>query len=118
MIVVGMVAALMIIALPGFLRAREKSRQTACQDNLLRIDGAIQQYIIETSTPGFIDLGPMWPSEFVGTASYIRSMPRCPSQGTYTVTYADAYQPVVCSYQNEEFPHVLEQVQNDESNGS
>ena len=60
MIVVAIIGLLAAIAIPNFLRARSTSQQNACINNLRQIDGAIQQWALETgqaatatvSTPG------------------------------------------------------------------
>lgn len=118
MIVVSLIAALMIIAMPGFIRSREVARQGSCQENLLRIDGAIQQYILENNLVGSMDLSSSWPDEFVGSRRFIRSMPKCPSGGTYSITFADDYEPVKCTILGGEFPHVLPQVLDEQNSGS
>ena len=83
MIVVAIIGILIAIAVPGFLRARELSRRNACQENLTKIDGAKQQWALETraaatATPGWTDL--------VGaTSGILRYTPTCPSSGAYTI---------------------------------
>lgn len=103
MIVVAVIGILLAIAVPGFLRAREVSRFTACQENWSKIDGAVQQYILENgiedglaftvlvggltsqSVPG----DPAWLSsgtgQIVGSTSYIRFPPECPAGGLYSI---------------------------------
>ena len=48
MIVVAIIGLLAAIAIPNFLRARSTSQQNACINNLRQIDGAIQQWALET----------------------------------------------------------------------
>ncbi|MEO5803584.1 MAG: prepilin-type N-terminal cleavage/methylation domain-containing protein [Verrucomicrobiota bacterium] len=48
MIVVAIIGLLAAIAIPNFIRARTKSQQNACINNLRQIDGAIQQWALET----------------------------------------------------------------------
>ncbi len=48
MIVVAIIGLLAAIAIPNFLRARSTSQQNACVNNLRQIDGAIQQWALET----------------------------------------------------------------------
>ncbi len=124
MIVVAIIGILIAIAVPGFLRAREISRRNACQENQSKIDGAIQQYILEwriEDMAAFIDLdglagetqtadtlNTLWTAEtgddgevvLVGEDSYIRFPPICPSGGFYTLQDADPDAgefPVACS---------------------
>ena len=48
MIVVAIIGLLAAIAIPNFLRARSTSQQNACINNLRQIDGAIQQWALES----------------------------------------------------------------------
>jgi prepilin-type N-terminal cleavage/methylation domain-containing protein len=61
MIVVAIIALLASIAVPNFLRARKRSQATRILEDLRVLDGAIDQYAIETSkasgmNPTFGDL--------------------------------------------------------------
>ena len=49
MIVVAIIALLAAIAVPGFLRARKRSQATKILNDLRMIDGAVDQYAIETA---------------------------------------------------------------------
>ena len=84
MIVVLIIGILLAIAVPNFVRARESSRAKACVANLKQIDSGKEQYAMDNKlatgasvTNGLADL--------VGSTSYIKSTPSCPSNGTYTV---------------------------------
>lgn len=46
-IVVGLIAILIAIAVPQFLKSAETSRRAACHANLRQLDDAKQQYCIE-----------------------------------------------------------------------
>ncbi|MBI1291165.1 prepilin-type N-terminal cleavage/methylation domain-containing protein [bacterium] len=82
MIVVAIIGILIAIAVPSFLRAREISRRNACQENQSKIDGAKQQWALETNAG--VDSTPAW-TDLVGAESYIRKSPKCPSSGSYTI---------------------------------
>jgi type II secretory pathway pseudopilin PulG len=61
MIVVAIIALLASIAVPGFLRARKRSQAVRILNDLRLLDGAVDQYAIETnklggSSPAFSDL--------------------------------------------------------------
>jgi prepilin-type N-terminal cleavage/methylation domain-containing protein len=49
MIVVAIIALLASIAVPGFLRARKRSQASRIINDLRLIDGAVDQYAIETN---------------------------------------------------------------------
>ena len=82
MIVVLIIAILLAIAIPNFLRARETSRAKACQGNLRRVETSKEQWAMEnkkvaTDTPTATDLV----TEYIkGTED---TWPVCPSSGTY-----------------------------------
>ena len=94
MIVVAIIGLLAAIAIPNFVKARETSRTNACVNNLRQMDGAIQQWALETKAAA---------NATVTTGdiqSYIKldasgNLPGCPSSGTYSVTAVDA--PPTCS---------------------
>jgi prepilin-type N-terminal cleavage/methylation domain-containing protein len=78
MIVVAIIGLLAAIAIPNFIRARTKSQQNACINNLRQIDGAIQQWALETkqaptATVTSTDVTPYMGRGTVGT------FPSCPS---------------------------------------
>jgi prepilin-type N-terminal cleavage/methylation domain-containing protein len=105
MIVVAIIGILIAIAVPSFLRAREISRRNACQENQSKIDGAKQQWALETSAPA--DATPVW-TDLVGNESYIRKSPECPSSGAYTIGAIN--EDPGCSLASQaSFPHVFPQ---------
>jgi prepilin-type N-terminal cleavage/methylation domain-containing protein len=82
MLVVMIISMLLSIATPNFVRAREKTRKDACIANLKRIQGAKEQWAMlnnasPTSRPRSRDL--------YGLNAFIKTRPRCPSGGTYTI---------------------------------
>src|ERR1044071_5956215 len=48
MIVVAIIGLLAAIAIPNFIKARETARKNTCINNLRLIDGAIQQWALES----------------------------------------------------------------------
>jgi prepilin-type N-terminal cleavage/methylation domain-containing protein len=80
MIVVAIIGLLAAIAIPNFVRARNTAQKNTCINNLRQIDGAKQQWALETkaaddSTPTNDEVG-----------QYIKNgFPTCPSSGTYSV---------------------------------
>jgi general secretion pathway protein G len=97
MIVVAIIGLLAAIAIPNFVKARATSQQNACINNLRQIDGAINEWALETGQ----STGATIPS--VDTVSgYIKlnsasSVPRCPAGGTYSVGNVGDSPAVSCS---------------------
>ena len=81
MIVVAIIGILIAIAVPGFVRAREQSRNRACQENLTKIDGAKEQWALETNAAAGDAVAS---TDLVGADLYIKRDPVCPASGTYT----------------------------------
>ena len=80
MIVIAIIALLIAISIPGFIRARDFSRTKRIQKDLVAIDDAARQYVIEYS------LGPSdaMPSlQDLVELGYLRTMPRPPLAGEY-----------------------------------
>jgi len=84
--VVAIIGILIAIAVPGFIRARNESRAKACQENLAKIDGAKEQWALETNqaTATACDITNLFVAGNPNT-NYLKSAPSCPAGGTYTV---------------------------------
>ena len=107
MIVVAIIGILIAIAVPGFLRARQQSRLRACQNNMVKIDAGVQQYVLENNQPNNSALAGLLSAvsgSLVGTDLYIRFDPTCPGDGVYSITddadvdQAGGVGPVTCDY--------------------
>ena len=89
MIVIAVIGIVLAIAAPTWLRQREISRAAACQENLAKIDGAVEQYAIEFKLSGGAPL--VYPTDLLapggsGTGTgYLRNVPECHAGGTYTM---------------------------------
>jgi prepilin-type N-terminal cleavage/methylation domain-containing protein len=84
MIVVAIIGLLAAIAIPNFVRARTTSQMNACINNLRQIDGAKQQWALETkqatnATPDITDVSP-----------YLRNAVTCPAGGS-AATFSSSY---------------------------
>ena len=84
MIVVAIIGLLAAIAIPNFVRARTTSQMNACINNLRQIDGAAQQWALETkqatnALPAFTDI-----------SGYLKSSVVCPAGGA-NATFATSY---------------------------
>jgi len=79
MIVVLIIGILLAIAVPNFVKARDSSRAKSCQANLKKIAAAKEMWALDNSLPhgtpttGWGNIVP----------EYIKSIPVCPSGGTY-----------------------------------
>jgi prepilin-type N-terminal cleavage/methylation domain-containing protein len=89
MIVVLIIAILLAIAIPNFLRARETSRAKSCQANLRQMETAKEQWAMDTrakttDTPTNANL----------VSEYMKgkedTLPDCPSSGTYSLNAMSA----------------------------
>lgn len=78
MIVVAIIGIIIAIAVPAFLRARENARGRACQENLSKIDGAVQQYAIEhkVGAAASVEMTDLVLADGTG---YLKTTPVCPS---------------------------------------
>jgi prepilin-type N-terminal cleavage/methylation domain-containing protein len=88
MIVVAIIGLLAAIAVPNWVQARSTSQQNACINNLRQIDGAKQQWGLESralqsATPGLSNIQP-----YLGRGT-LGSAPTCPndSQQTFATSY-------------------------------
>jgi len=82
MIVVAIIGLLASIAIPNFVKARTSARMSACISNLRQIDGAIQQWALETKQS---ETATVTAAEIL---SYLRNSVTCPAGGR---TFADSY---------------------------
>jgi prepilin-type N-terminal cleavage/methylation domain-containing protein len=83
MIVVAIIGLLATIAIPNFVRARLKAQQSACINNLRQIDGAKQQWALESKSgqsavPVLANVQPYLGRGTLGTA------PTCPADSAKT----------------------------------
>jgi type II secretory pathway pseudopilin PulG len=83
MIVVSIIGMLAAIALPNFLRARERSREKVCINNLRQVDGAKDEFAVETG----LGNGSAIPGGINDLMPYLaKSEPKCPVGDTaYTL---------------------------------
>jgi prepilin-type N-terminal cleavage/methylation domain-containing protein len=84
MIVVAIIGLLAAIAIPNFIKARTTAQMNACINNLRQIDGAEQQWALETkqaaaAVPTYNDI-----------SSYLRNAVVCPAGGA-AATFGSSY---------------------------
>ena len=89
MIVVAIIGLLAAIAVPNFIRARTKSQQNACINNLRQVDGAVQQWALETkqSASAAVTSGSTIQA-FIGRGTG-GTLPTCPAdpEATFDTSY-------------------------------
>ena len=96
MIVVSIIGIIVGIAIPGFMRAREVSRATACQENLIKIEGAVDNYALEHDMADGMVLGGGW-NDLVSKTLYLKKTPRCRAGGSYVYVFTVGTPPE-CDY--------------------
>jgi prepilin-type N-terminal cleavage/methylation domain-containing protein len=97
MIVVAIIGLLAAIAIPNFVKARETAMQNSCINNLRQIDGAKEQWALETKAAAAAActsaditnyIKGAFPTCPVGKATYvvnaIGTVPTCANVGTLT----------------------------------
>jgi prepilin-type N-terminal cleavage/methylation domain-containing protein len=96
MIVVAIIGLLGAIAIPNYVKARETAHRSTCINNLRLIDGAIQQWALESGTASGANvvmtaLTPFLGRDGVGAVngSALGAM-TCPSGGSYAATTVDS----------------------------
>ncbi len=97
MIVVAIIGLLAAIAIPNFIKARATSQQNACINNLRQIDGAIDEWALETGQSNGASV-----ASTMTVSAYIKlnvnnSVPSCPGGGTYTTASVGSLPQVSCS---------------------
>jgi prepilin-type N-terminal cleavage/methylation domain-containing protein len=82
MIVVAIIGLLASIAIPNFVKARTTAQMNACISNLRQVDGAIQQWALDTKQN---DTATVTAADIL---PYLKNSVVCPSGGK---TFADSY---------------------------
>jgi prepilin-type N-terminal cleavage/methylation domain-containing protein len=82
MIVVAIIGLLASIAVPNFVKARTTAQMNACISNLRQIDGAIQQWALDTKQG---DTASVTAADIL---PYLKNAVTCPSGGK---TFAESY---------------------------
>lgn len=85
MIVVAIIGLLAAIAIPNFLRARSTSEQNACINNLRQIDGAVQQWALESGASPNDSVTPSDIQPYMGRGT-AGTLPWCPLDSTHSFT--------------------------------
>lgn len=84
MIVVAIIGLLAAIAIPNFVKARTTSQMNACINNLRQIDGATQQWALETKQAPTADV------TYDNIKGYLKNDVTCPASANKT-SFTDSY---------------------------
>jgi prepilin-type N-terminal cleavage/methylation domain-containing protein len=88
MIVTLIVAVILSIAIPNFVRSRESSHKQICVANLKQIDAAKEQWAMDNR----VAVGTTITGDLPGlTPNYIKDPLECPSGGIYTLGLTGDY---------------------------
>jgi prepilin-type N-terminal cleavage/methylation domain-containing protein len=88
MVVMLIVAVLLSIAVPSFIRSRESSNTQMCVANLKRIDAAKEQWAMDNRAEVGTTITGGMPTLMSG---YIREAPECEGGGSYTLNVTGTY---------------------------
>ncbi len=93
MIVVAIIGLLAAIAIPNFIKSRNRSRDAVCTNNMKQIASALEQVCMENNLSAVSTGDITWNAGpaadgwgIVGAASYIKSAPTCPIDATNDYT--------------------------------
>ena len=107
MIVVAIIGLLAAIAIPNFIKARATSQQNACINNLRQIDGAINEWALETGQANGATVGGVMTVSAYIKLNAASSVPGCPAGGTYATTSVGTIPQVSCTLSTATPPHKL-----------
>jgi prepilin-type N-terminal cleavage/methylation domain-containing protein len=83
MIVVAIIGLLAAIAIPNFRKSREMAQYNVCFENLKQLEAAKNVFAMQSNKKNG---DPVSEVDLIGTPSYLRKMPECPSGGIYDLT--------------------------------
>jgi prepilin-type N-terminal cleavage/methylation domain-containing protein len=76
MIVVAIIGLLAAIAIPNFVKARTTAQKNACIANMKQIDGAVEQFALESK---LAQGAAVTMAQICGDGLYIKTAPQCPA---------------------------------------
>ncbi len=85
MIVVAIIGLLAAIAIPNFIKARATSQANACINNLRQVDGAINEWALETGQTSGTAIGNISVISPYVKLNSTGGVPQCPLGNTYTL---------------------------------
>jgi prepilin-type N-terminal cleavage/methylation domain-containing protein len=82
MIVVAIIGVLLAIAVPSWVKTRERAQRDICIENLLQLETAKQLWALETGKSTGMEPGD---EDLVGPQLYLKVFPLCPAGGDYDI---------------------------------
>jgi len=79
MIVVSIIGLLAAVSIPNYVKTREVSHRRACMSNLKQLEGAVQNWALETRQNSGT---PINSDALFGPTNYIRRIIVCPANGS------------------------------------
>lgn len=108
MVVVAIIGLLAAIAIPNFIKARATSQQNACLNNLRQLDGAINEWALETGQANGTPIGGVQTiSGYYIKLNGASAIPPCPAGGTYQTANVGSVPQIACSLSTGTPPHRL-----------
>ena len=83
MIVILIIAILVAIAVPVYLNSKKNAETRTCQANQRTVDGAVESYQAADVSQRYPST---WGQMTSGTNQVLKTQPKCPSGGAYTIT--------------------------------
>jgi prepilin-type N-terminal cleavage/methylation domain-containing protein len=74
MIVVSIIGLLAAVSIPNYVKTREVSHRKACMSNLKQLEGAVQNWALETRQSSGVAIDP---NALFGPTNYIRKVIAC-----------------------------------------
>jgi prepilin-type N-terminal cleavage/methylation domain-containing protein len=94
MIVVVIIGILIAIAIPVYNLVTARAEKGTCEANLRMIDGAIQNYFMNTNG---------WPTDIGDLDEYFQEPPECPSGGTYSLEGKESDMHAKCDHEGHNY---------------
>lgn len=88
MIVVTIIALLLLMAIPNFMKNRQLAQTNTCISNLRVLDTAKQLWAMETGQ-GDSDIPDE--TDIIGVGLYLSKLPLCPANGEYSFNQVDEW---------------------------
>jgi prepilin-type N-terminal cleavage/methylation domain-containing protein len=101
MVVIAIISTLLVLASYSFLTIRNKIRKTSCRENMRQIYKAAVLCQTERSD---LDNKNLTVGKLV-ELGYLRSRPKCPAGGSYSITDEDGHLKVSCFKTNNNDDH-------------